>query len=130
MTPQGFMSNEVVKMCGISYRQLDYWCRSALIYPELSHGTGSGNHRRFSANDIKKILFVKILMSYTAWEAHYAAKLVKMVEWHIVNDGQDFVIGLNTHTLNFFDRTKSKLHLEEPVLIFTLDLPDQIKETS
>lgn len=116
-------------MTKVTYRQLDYWCRSALIYPEISKGTGSGNQRRFSPNDVKKILFVKVLMTYTQWEAHYAASLVKSIDWRIVEDGQVFILGLETKVLSFFDPKVFQMALTEAALIFRLDFPEPINPT-
>lgn len=118
-------------MVGISYRQLDYWCRAALVYPEIAKGSGSGTQRRFSNNDVKKILFIKVLMTYTQWEAHYAASLVKAVDWRIVEDGQIFVLGLESKMLSFFQPETFRPALNEATLFFRLDFPEPInsKET-
>lgn len=125
----GFGSVDVCKMVGISYRQLDYWCRSALVYPEIATGRGSGSQRRFSHDDVKKILFIKVLMTYTSWEAHYAASLVKAIDWRIVEDGQIFMLGLETKTLAFFDPKVFQMSLTEAALIFRLDFPEPINQT-
>lgn len=48
---KAWLSIDLTRATGISYRQLDYWVRTGLI-PESSHPTsGSGDVRWFSADD-------------------------------------------------------------------------------
>lgn len=48
-----YMSREVVRRSGATYRQLDYWCRAGLFGEQL-RGRGSGRHRRgFTEEDVK-----------------------------------------------------------------------------
>lgn len=37
-----FGSQDVVELCGITYRQLDYWIRQKYITPEIQQANGSG----------------------------------------------------------------------------------------
>lgn len=39
-------SPEVCELSGLTYRQLDHWCRRGLIAPEVA-ADGSGTHRRW-----------------------------------------------------------------------------------
>lgn len=45
-------SQELVAETSITYRQLDYWCRTHLLHPLEAHTPGSGTVRRFHAEQI------------------------------------------------------------------------------
>lgn len=47
-----FSSRQLCAAAGISYRQLDYWCRQGYISPSISPAHGSGSWRRFSNFDV------------------------------------------------------------------------------
>lgn len=47
-----YSTRQVCDAAGVSYRQLDYWCRLGLIRPALADATGSGSRRRFSGHDL------------------------------------------------------------------------------
>lgn len=47
-----YMSREVVRRSGATYRQLDYWCRAGLFGEQL-RGRGSGRRRGFTEEDVK-----------------------------------------------------------------------------
>lgn len=47
---------------GISYRRLDYWCRTGIVSPEIDAGTGSGLRRRFSRADACTIAVTAIML--------------------------------------------------------------------
>lgn len=51
---------EVLKRTGISYRQLDYWCRIGVVRPTIG-ANGSGSKRIFSDEDIKDIELLGLL---------------------------------------------------------------------
>lgn len=51
-TAPEYSAPEVCDAAGISYRQLDYWCRRGLITPSARDATGSGSRRRFTAHDL------------------------------------------------------------------------------
>src|SRR5256885_13996426 len=47
---------------GISYRQLDYWARTALVVPSVRDASGSGTQRLYSFRDIVVLKVVKRLL--------------------------------------------------------------------
>ncbi|SCL72472.1 MerR family transcriptional regulator [Micromonospora peucetia] len=47
---------------GISYRQLDYWARTALVLPSVRDASGSGTHRLYSFRDLVVLKVVKRLL--------------------------------------------------------------------
>lgn len=56
MRPIG--STEMLRRCpGVSYRQLDYWCRTGVIEP-LVPARGSGNARRFTPEQVQVVRLV------------------------------------------------------------------------
>ena len=48
-------SLEVTRALGISYRMLDYWCRTGLVE---GHDVGSGLRRHFDDADFERLKFV------------------------------------------------------------------------
>lgn len=58
--PQGsWTSRQVCRFVGITFRQLDYWCRSDLIRPSVADARGSGTKRCYSPEDVRVILTIK-----------------------------------------------------------------------
>ncbi|MFV2020814.1 MerR family transcriptional regulator [Micromonospora sp. LOL_023] len=47
---------------GISYRQLDYWARTALVVPSVRDAAGSGSARLYSFRDLVVLKVVKRLL--------------------------------------------------------------------
>lgn len=45
-------STEVIARAGVTYRQLDYWCRTGVLSP-VGNLRGSGSFRRWSIDDIE-----------------------------------------------------------------------------
>ncbi|MDI6711220.1 MAG: MerR family transcriptional regulator [Bacillota bacterium] len=49
---EGFRSRDVIRLVGISYRQLDYWDRSGFIKPTLVQANGQGTERLYGFRDL------------------------------------------------------------------------------
>jgi DNA-binding transcriptional MerR regulator len=47
-------SREVCEHVGVTYRQLDHWCRSGLITP-ATPAAGGGSRRGFSDGDVERV---------------------------------------------------------------------------
>jgi DNA-binding transcriptional MerR regulator len=62
MSEQGFRVPEVVRIVGITYRQLDYWARTALMPPSIRGAKGSGTHRLYSFQDLVTLRIIKSLL--------------------------------------------------------------------
>lgn len=58
----GFRGPEAVALAGISYRQLDYWCRTGLVEPSVRPAHGSGTQRLYSRADVVKLALVRRLL--------------------------------------------------------------------
>lgn len=46
-------SNQVARSAGVSYRQIDYWCRCGLI--DGTTNPGSGGRRAFTAAQVRRV---------------------------------------------------------------------------
>lgn len=59
---QGFRTSEVVKLTGLTPRQLDHWDRTGLFRPSLAHAEGRGSARFYSFLDVVQLRVVKKLL--------------------------------------------------------------------
>lgn len=59
-----FGSQDVVELCGITYRQLDYWIRQKYVTPEIQQASGSGTARIFSRKDMNTLAVVGQLIKF------------------------------------------------------------------
>ena len=59
---EGYSGQEVCRVVGITYRQLDYWARTELVRPSLADARGSGTQRRYSYQDLVRLKVVKSLL--------------------------------------------------------------------
>jgi DNA-binding transcriptional MerR regulator len=57
----GYRGPQTCKIVGITYRQLDYWTRTGLVFPTIQAATGSGSQRLYSFNDLLQLKVVKSL---------------------------------------------------------------------
>ena len=62
MSEQGYRVPEVCRIVGISYRQLDYWARTALVTPSIRDAKGSGTQRLYSFQDLVSMKVIKSLL--------------------------------------------------------------------
>ena len=58
----GYRGPTACSAAGITYRQLDYWARTALVVPSVRSAAGSGTQRLYSFNDILVLKVVKRLL--------------------------------------------------------------------
>lgn len=47
-------SAQLCELAGVTYRQLDYWCRSGLVHPAIA-AAGHGSRRRWTAGDVAAV---------------------------------------------------------------------------
>lgn len=45
---------------GVTYRDLDYWCRSGLLGEQPARSLGSGNARQFGDREIRMLRFIDV----------------------------------------------------------------------
>jgi DNA-binding transcriptional MerR regulator len=66
LTPQaedvGYRGTTACAAAGITYRQLDYWARTALVEPSVRPAKGSGSQRLYGFRDILVLRVVKRLL--------------------------------------------------------------------
>ena len=58
----GFRGPTACEAAGITYRQLDYWARTALVAPSIRTASGSGSQRLYSFKDVVVLKVVKRLL--------------------------------------------------------------------
>ena len=58
----GFRGPVACNAAGITYRQLDYWARTALVEPSVRPATGSGTQRLYGFRDVLMLKVVKRLL--------------------------------------------------------------------
>ena len=58
----GYRGPTACAVAGITYRQLDYWARTALVEPSVRAAHGSGSQRLYSFRDILVLKVVKRLL--------------------------------------------------------------------
>ena len=58
----GYRGPTACAAAGITYRQLDYWARTALVVPSVRDASGSGTQRLYSFRDMVVLKVVKRLL--------------------------------------------------------------------
>ena len=61
MEESGYRGPQACKIVGVTYRQLDYWTRTGLVYPTVQAAQGSGTQRLYSFNDLLQLKVIKSL---------------------------------------------------------------------
>jgi DNA-binding transcriptional MerR regulator len=59
---QGYRVPDVIRIVGISYRQLDYWARTGLVRPSIQDAQGSGTQRLYSFQDLALLKLIKRML--------------------------------------------------------------------
>lgn len=59
----GYRAPAAARAAGITYRQLDYWDRTAVLSPSLVAARGSGTQRLYSFRDIVVLRVIKALLT-------------------------------------------------------------------
>jgi DNA-binding transcriptional MerR regulator len=58
----GYRGPAACQIAGITYRQLDYWARTGLVWPSICGASGSGIQRLYSLKDVLLLKVVKRLL--------------------------------------------------------------------
>ena len=53
-----YSTMDVVHMTGATYRQIDWWCCQGLIPGQPRGGTGSGNRRRWTDEQVEEVILL------------------------------------------------------------------------
>jgi DNA-binding transcriptional MerR regulator/predicted RNase H-like HicB family nuclease len=59
----GFSADATRRIAGISYRQLDYWDKTALVRPSVQHARGRGSRRVYAFEDLVELRVVARLLA-------------------------------------------------------------------
>ncbi|HEX9824104.1 MAG TPA: MerR family transcriptional regulator [Actinomycetota bacterium] len=59
---QGYRAPDVVRIVGVTYRQLDYWARTDLVTPSVQDAHGSGTQRLYGFRDLVLLRSIKDLL--------------------------------------------------------------------
>ena len=59
---EGYRVPDVIRIVGITYRQLDYWARTELVRPSIQDAEGSGTQRLYSFQDLALLKLVKRML--------------------------------------------------------------------
>src|SRR2546427_13041588 len=62
MSDAGFGSTIVLKLTGVTYRQLDYWARTGLLGSSIRQAAGRGSRRAYSFEDLVALRVVARLL--------------------------------------------------------------------
>lgn len=92
---QGYRGQIAASAAGITYRQLDYWARTALVEPTVQSAHGSGSQRLYGFRDILVLKLVKRLLDTgislqqirVAVEQLRAAGITGLAETTLMSDG-------------------------------------------
>ncbi|MCL5070529.1 MAG: MerR family transcriptional regulator, partial [Actinobacteria bacterium] len=57
-----YKSQDVCKITGLTYKQLDYYDRTKFLSPSINQALGYGTKRMYSFNDLLKLKVVKSLL--------------------------------------------------------------------
>ncbi len=57
-----YKSNEVCKITGLTYKQLDYYDRTKFLSPSINQAEGYGSKRLYSFNDLLNLKVIKKLL--------------------------------------------------------------------
>lgn len=82
----GYTSKQVIKVIGITYRQLDHWDKVDFISPTARQAQGSGSRRLYSYEDLLRFKVAKSLLDSGA-------------DFAAVVDTFDFIEGLGDNIL-------------------------------
>ncbi|MDD5660038.1 MAG: MerR family transcriptional regulator [Actinomycetota bacterium] len=84
-----YKSQDVCKITGLTYKQLDYYDRTKFLSPSVNQALGYGTKRMYSFNDLLKLKVVKNLLD-AGISLHKIRKTKKYLEM-TGNGGDDFL---------------------------------------
>lgn len=58
----GYGAPSVVRMTGLTYRQLDYWDREGIAHPSIRSAGGSGSRRLYSDVDVVRLCILRTVL--------------------------------------------------------------------
>jgi DNA-binding transcriptional MerR regulator len=134
----GYTSNEVCKVIGISYRQLDYWDSSGFIQPSVARAKGTGTSRMYSFVDLvclrtakrlrdSGISLQKIRKSVSYLRTHFPERDSPLADLVLLTDGSAvFILTRDRNTALDTVMEQGQLAWFIPVGQFVSELRGQI----
>jgi DNA-binding transcriptional MerR regulator len=58
---KSFTSTEVMARTGVSFRRLNHWATKGYVIPEGEQNPGSGIHRRWTEDELRRVQALEIL---------------------------------------------------------------------
>lgn len=80
----GYRGPTACSAAGITYRQLDYWARTALVEPTVRTAGGSGTQRLYSFRDVLLLKVIKRLL-----DAGVSLQQIRIAVHHLRERGTD-----------------------------------------
>ncbi|HEX6208270.1 MAG TPA: MerR family transcriptional regulator, partial [Actinomycetota bacterium] len=90
-TETGYRAPEVVKLVGVTYRQLDYWARTELVKPSVRDANGSGTQRLYGFQDLVLLRSIKNLLE-TGVTLQKIRKAVDFLRGHLGEAPQEMTL--------------------------------------
>jgi DNA-binding transcriptional MerR regulator len=87
--PVGYRGPTACTVAGITYRQLDYWARTALVEPSIRSASGSGSQRLYSFRDILLLKVVKRLL-----DTGVSLQNIRLAVTHLLETGESDLTGI------------------------------------
>jgi DNA-binding transcriptional MerR regulator len=87
--PVGYRGPSACTVAGITYRQLDYWARTALVVPSVRPAAGSGSQRLYSFRDILLLKVVKRLL-----DTGVSLQNIRLAVSHLRDTGESDLTGI------------------------------------
>jgi DNA-binding transcriptional MerR regulator len=112
---RGYRGPEACGLAGISYRQLDYWTRTALVEATVRPASGSGTQRLYSRADVVKLAAAAELV-----RAGLSLVAVRELLASFDIDSDEHLIHHTGYVAVVVNLSKLKERIEEPPLV-----PDQ-----
>jgi DNA-binding transcriptional MerR regulator len=111
---ENYPSPVVTKVTGVSYRQLDYWCRTGLVDP-ITEAHGSGTRREFSFENILRVFILNELLDL--FSLTKLRTVLKDFNWQ--SDDLTYIASGSSLTMAVVDMKTARSSLSEKLKHFT-----------
>lgn len=119
---ENYPSPVATKVTGVSYRQLDYWCRTGLVDP-ITEAHGSGTRREFSFENILRVFILNELLDL--FSLTKLRTVLKDFNWQ--SDDLTYIASRSSLTMAVVDMKTARSSLREKLKHFT---PNQVESLS
>jgi DNA-binding transcriptional MerR regulator len=81
VTAVHYFTTEVIHLTGLTFRQIDYWCRVGIIVPKVE-ADGSGTKREFSIEQVRAIALCRRLADLGMRAPGLTEVYADACDWH------------------------------------------------